>query len=637
MLQVTNVSLIFGDRKLLNGVSFQAGYRDKIGLVGRNGAGKSTLLKIIAGLITPTAGQVQKSGSSKLGYLTQDLPEAGDLTVKQAVLESLSEIKEIEDRYQELQKLIEVHAYESDTEQYHDWIDEWTHLNEKLSMVGADQADAEIEKILKGLGFKQEELDRPLNTFSGGWQMRVQMAKILIQQFDYLLLDEPTNHLDIESIIWLENYLKNYPNCVIIVSHDKQFLDNITNRTLEIELGNLYDYKANYSKYLELRADRREKLEASFKNQGKVIAQKEKTIARFMAKANKTSMAQSMQKQLAKMDRIELEEVDVKTMNINFQTVPRSGEVVAEVINLSKSYDKKLVLHAIDLKILRGNRIAFVGQNGQGKTTLVKILANSIHQTSGVYQIGHNVAIGYYAQNQADELHGNFTVLQTMEQQSPPEMRTKIRAILGAFMFSNDDVDKKVTVLSGGERARLALAILLLKPINFLILDEPTNHLDMLSKDVLKEALLEYTGTLVVVSHDRDFLAGLTDTTIEFRDHKLKEYLGDVNYYLEKRQVTDLREVSLSSKVSIDKIVEKSLNVEEEKEKKKIQKLITTIEQKIEKQEEECKGLEKIMGTSDFYERPDYQLTVDKYTKAKELLSDLNKEWEEQLNILDAI
>lgn len=637
MLQVTNVSLIFGDRKLLNGVSFQAGYRDKIGLVGRNGAGKSTLLKIIAGLVTPTAGQVQKSGSSKLGYLTQDLPEAGDLTVKQAVLESLSEIKEIEDRYQELQKLIEVHAYESDTEQYHDWIDEWTHLNEKLSMVGADQADAEIEKILKGLGFKQEELDRPLNTFSGGWQMRVQMAKILVQQFDYLLLDEPTNHLDIESIIWLEIYLKNYPNCVIIVSHDKQFLDNITNRTLEIELGNLYDYKANYSKYLELRADRREKLEASFKNQGKVIAQKEKTIARFMAKANKTSMAQSMQKQLAKMDRIELEEVDVKTMNINFQTVPRSGEVVAEVENLSKSYDKKLVLHGIDLKILRGNRIAFVGQNGQGKTTLVKILANSIQQTSGNYQVGHNVAIGYYAQNQADELHGNFTVLQTMEQQSPPEMRTKIRAILGAFMFSNDDVDKKVTVLSGGERARLALAILLLKPINFLILDEPTNHLDMLSKEVLKEALLEYTGTLVVVSHDRDFLAGLTDTTIEFRDHKLKEYLGDVNYYLEKRQVTDLREVSLSSKVSIDKIVEKTLNVEEEKEKKKIQKLITTIEQKIEKHEEECKSLEKIMGASDFYEKPDYQLTVDKYTKVKEVLSELNKEWEEHLNILDAI
>ncbi|HMG15331.1 MAG TPA: ABC-F family ATP-binding cassette domain-containing protein [Saprospiraceae bacterium] len=637
MLQVTNVSLIFGDRKLLNGVSFQAGYRDKIGLVGRNGAGKSTLLKIIAGMVTPTTGQVQKSGASKLGYLTQDLPEAGDLTVKEAVMESLSEIKEIEDRYQELQKLIEVHAYESDTEQYHDWIDEWTHLNEKLSMVGADQADAEIEKILKGLGFKQEELSKPLNTFSGGWQMRVQMAKILVQQFDYLLLDEPTNHLDIESIIWLEVYLKNYPNCVIIVSHDRQFLDNITNRTLEIELGNLYDYKANYSKYLELRADRREKLEASFKNQGKVIAQKEKTIARFMAKANKTSMAQSMQKQLAKMDRIELEDVDVKTMNINFQTVPRSGEVVAEVEHLSKSYDKKLVLKAIDLKILRGDRIAFVGQNGQGKTTLVKILAKSISQTSGKYQIGHNVEIGYYAQNQADELHGNSTVLQSMEQQSPPEMRTKIRAILGAFMFSNDDVDKKVTVLSGGERARLALAILLLKPINFLILDEPTNHLDMLSKEVLKEALLEYTGTLVVVSHDRDFLTGLTKTTMEFRDHHIKEFLGDVNYYLDKRQVTDLREVSLSSKVSIDKISAILLNPEEEKEKKKIQKLITTIEQKIERQEEECKNLEKIMAGSDFYEKADFQITVDKYAKAKDVLMLLNQEWEEQLSILDAI
>lgn len=634
MLQVNNISLIYGDRKILNGVSFQAGSRDKIGLVGRNGAGKSTLLKIMAGLISPTSGQVQKSGASKLGYLTQDLPEAGELSVKEAVLESLSEIKEIEDRYNELQGLIEKHAYESDTEQYHDWIDEWTHLNEKLSMVGADQADAEVEKILKGLGFKQEELSRPLNTFSGGWQMRVQMAKLLIQQFDYLLLDEPTNHLDIESIIWLEGYLRNYPDCVIIVSHDKQFLDNITNRTLEIELGNLYDYKANYSKYLELRADRREKLEASFKNQGKVIAQKEKTIARFMAKANKTSMAQSMQKQLNKMDRIELEEVDVKTMNINFQLVPRSGEVVAEVNHLSKSYDKKLVLHNIDLKILRGNRIAFVGQNGQGKTTLVKILAKAQSQTSGKYTIGHNVEIGYYAQNQADELHGNFTVLQTMEGQAPPEMRTKVRAILGAFMFSNDDVDKKVTVLSGGERARLALAILLLKPINFLILDEPTNHLDMLSKEVLKEALLEYTGTLVVVSHDRDFLAGLTTTTMEFRDHKIKEYLGDVNYYLEKRQVTDLREVSLSSKISIDKIIEKPVTPEEDKEKKRIQKQITNLEQKIEKQEAECKRIELIMGAPDFYEKPEYQKTVEEYSRYKEELARLNKEWEDQLALL---
>ena len=636
MLQVSNISLIIGDRKILNEVSFQAGYKDKIGLVGRNGAGKSTLLKIIAGIQSPTYGQVQMPNQAKLGFLTQDLPEAGELSVKQAVSESMGEINSLEKRYNELLHLIETRIDISETEEYGEWIEEWTHLNEKLHLFGADQADAEVEKILKGLGFKQEELDRPLNTFSGGWQMRVQMAKLLVQQHDYLLLDEPTNHLDIESIIWLESYLRNYPDCVIIVSHDKQFLDNVTNRTLEVELGNLFDYKANYSKYLELRAERREKLTASFKNQEKVIAQKERTISRFMAKANKTSMAQSMQKQLDKMERIELDEEDLRNMKIRFQAVPRAGEVVANIVNLSKSYGTKEVIKNIDLKILRGDRISFVGQNGQGKTTLVKILSKVQEETSGECALGYNVHLGYYAQNQADEMQNNQTVLQTMEMSCPPEMRTKIRGMLGAFMFSNDDVDKKVSVLSGGERARLALAVLLLKPINFLVLDEPTNHLDMFAKEVLKEALMDFEGTLVVVSHDRDFLGELTNKTFEFRDHKIKEYLGDVNYFLEKRQATDLREVTIAAKPSgVEERKDSRSSSENEKEQKKLQKQLQNLEQEIEKLEESCKVLEKEMAEDGFFGKSGSQTTIDRYNALKTRSADLMKEWESLAEMIE--
>ena len=629
MLQVTNISLIFGERKILNEVSFQASYKDKIGLVGRNGAGKSTLLKIIAGIQSPTSGQVQMPNQAKLGFLTQDLPEAGELSVKDAVLESMGEIANLEKRYEELQNLIETRIDISETDEYGDWIEEWTHLNEKLHIFGAGQADAEVEKILKGLGFKQEDIHKPLNTFSGGWQMRVQMAKLLVQQHDYLLLDEPTNHLDIESIIWLEDYLRNYPDCVIIVSHDKQFLDNVTNRTLEVELGNLFDYKANYSKYLELRAERREKLSASFKNQEKISAQKERTISRFMAKATKTSLAQSMQKQLDKMDRIELDEEDLRSMRIRFQTIPRAGEVVAEIKNLSKSYGDKEVIKNIDLKILRGDRIAFVGQNGQGKTTLVKILAKAQEQTSGECNLGYNVHLGYYAQNQADEMQNNHTVIETMELNCPPDMRTKIRGMLGAFMFSNDDVDKKVSVLSGGERARLALAILLLKPINFLVLDEPTNHLDMFAKEVLKEALIDFAGTIVVVSHDRDFLANLTNKTFEFRDHKIKEYLGDVNYFLEKRQASDLREVTIATKPS-NVEVKQNVVVDpiKEKEKKKFQKQLQNTEKEIEDNEKEVKLLEVKMGETGFFELPESEKIVGKYNELKLKSTSLMKDWE---------
>ena len=415
---------------------------------------------------------------------------------------------------------------------------------------------------------------------------------------------------------------------MIVISHDKQFLDNVTNRTVEIELGKLYDYKAPYSKYLELRQERREKMMAAFQNQQKVIAQKERTINRFMAKATKTKMAQSMQKQLDKMERIEVDQEDGSVMNIRFPAAPRSGQIVVEAHRLTKHYGSIQVLNGVDLKLDRGDRLAFVGQNGQGKTTLAKMLVNELAPTGGELKWGHNVQIGYYAQNQSEALHSDLTLLETMERHSPPEMRTRLRGILGAFMFSGEDAEKKVTVLSGGERARLALACLLLKPFNLLVLDEPTNHLDMLSKDVLKEALLQYDGTLIVVSHDRDFLAGLTDRTVEFRDHQLFDYLGDVNFFLEKRALNDMREVEKSSAASSNPSGKTAkIEVSYEERKKRLRNL-TNAEKKVERLEEQIAGFETQMSDPAFYDRPDAQKEMEAYQKAQKDLKEAVEEWE---------
>ena len=462
-------------------------------------------------------------------------------------MEAFEEVRSIEARQTEINKDIESRSdYESDS--YKRLLDEWSELNDRFLHLEGASAEANTEKVLKGLGFKSKDLQRKTNEFSGGWQMRVELAKILLQKPDYLFLDEPTNHLDIESILWLEQFLKDYPGAMIIISHDKQFLDTVTNRTLEIETGKLFDYNASYSQYLALRAERREKLESAFQNQQKVIAEKERTINRFMAKATKTKMAQSMKKQLEKIERIELDNADTATFILRFPPSPRSGQIVVDGKSIQKSYGAIEVLKGVDIKLERGERIGFVGQNGQGKTTLAKMIVGDESISGGHLDLGHNVEIGYYAQNQSDTLQPGLTVLQTMEAASPAEMRTKLRSILGAFMFSGEDVDKKVSVLSGGERARLAMACLLLRPFNLLVLDEPTNHLDMLSKEVLKEALLQYDGTMVVVSHDRDFLSGLTDRTLEFRDHKLFEYLGDVNYFLDKRELDNMRAVEKNQK-----------------------------------------------------------------------------------------
>jgi ATP-binding cassette, subfamily F, member 3 len=637
MISVSNVSVFYGERSLFDSVNLVIGERDRIGLTGRNGAGKSTLMKIIAGLVTPNGGgNISRPGGTTVGYLHQDMSTPKGKTVIQEALTAFDEVKNLEKEIEDLNAEL-THRTDYDSDDYMRLIHDVTEASERFHILGGDTAQADAERVLRGLGFKTADMHRMTDEFSGGWQMRIELAKMLLKRPTYLLLDEPTNHLDIESIIWLENFLEDYPGAVVVISHDKTFLDNVTKRTVEIELGKMFDYKANYSRYLEMRAERRELLKNAFDNQQRAIAQKERTINRFMAKANKTSMAQSMQKQLDKMERIEIDEEDIKAMNIRFPAAPRSGQVVVEAKNMTKSYGLTNILEKIDLKLDRGERISFVGQNGQGKTTLARILTGELAATDGEVQLGHNVQVGYYAQNQAESLYRNNTLLETMEMHSPPEMRTKLRGILGAFMFSGDDVDKKVSVLSGGERARLALACLLLKPFNLLLLDEPTNHLDMISKEVLKDALMQYDGTLIVVSHDRAFLTDLTNRTIEFRDKKLHEYLGDVNYFLEKRALDNMREVEMRTTVSTNgngANASKSTTYDD-KERKKIERNIQNIEKKITDLEKQIADIEKVMGDSDFYNKKDSDSILNKYNIFKKELSIAVEEWESLTLILE--
>ena len=635
MISVSNVNVNFGERILLDSVSFVIGSRDRIGLVGRNGAGKSTLMKIIANYASPNGGgTISKASNATIGYLHQDMALPKGKTVIDEALSAFDEVKSLEKRIEELNHELTVRTdYDSDA--YMDLIHEVSEATERHHILGGETAQADAERILRGLGFKTSDMNRLTDEFSGGWQMRVELAKMLLQRPDFLLLDEPTNHLDIESIIWLEKFLEDYPGAVVLISHDKQFLDNITKRTVEIELGKIYDYKANYTKYVEMRSERRELLQNAYENQQKMIAQREKTINRFMAKATKTSMAQSMQKQLDKMERIEIDEEDIKAMNIRFSPAPRSGQVVVEAKSLSKSYGNLDVLNRVDLKLDRGDRVAFVGQNGQGKTTLAKILIGELPNTEGEVILGHNVQVGYYAQNQAETLYKDNTLLETMEMHSPPEMRTKLRAILGAFMFSGDDATKKVSVLSGGERARLALACLLLRPFNLLLLDEPTNHLDMISKEVLKDALMQYDGTLIVVSHDREFLAGLTEKTIEFRDKKLHEHLGDVNYFLEKRELDNMRDVELSTK-TIPSVSDTFSKNGDDKDRKKAEKNIQNAEKRIADLEKQVADLENEMAKNNFYTRSDNQKVLDKYNTVKKDLTVEMEKWEMALMELES-
>ncbi|MBL7782696.1 MAG: ABC-F family ATP-binding cassette domain-containing protein [Saprospiraceae bacterium] len=627
MLNLSNIYVQYGNRILLDGVNFVLKPGERVGLVGRNGAGKSTLLKIIAGEMSPHEGNVVVPAHFTLGYLHQDMLLPKGKTVIEETMTAFAEIIALEKELHDVGEALATRDdYESD--EYAKLIERMGDLTEHLHHMGSATTQADAEKVLGGLGFKATDVDRLTDEFSGGWQMRIELAKMLLRQPDLLLLDEPTNHLDIESILWLENWLNNYPGMVIVISHDRRFLDIVTNRTAEIVLGKIHDYKAAYSKYVELSADRREQMQNAYENQQRVIADRERTINRFMAKATKTKMAQSMQKQLDKMERIEIDEIDTATMRLRFPEAPRSGEVVTEAEHLTKRYGNTKVLENVDFKMLRGERVAFVGQNGQGKTTLAKILIGAEPATSGKATLGHNVKIGYYAQNQAETLDPKITLLQTMENNSPEEMRTKLRAILGAFMFSGQDVDKKVAALSGGERARLALACMLLRPFNLLLLDEPTNHLDMLSKDVLKQALLDYDGTLLVVSHDREFLSGLTDRTIEFRDQHLYEYLGDINYFLEKRQLDNMRDVEKRSKTGGNASSDQGVVVLGSEEKKALQRTVQKHEKRIADLESELGVFEKQMADPEFYNRPESNDKIKKYNTLKAELETVYAEWE---------
>jgi len=625
----------FGDRILMNNISFMIGKKERIGLIGRNGAGKSTLLKIIADIIRPDSGKIEMPAETTIGYLKQEFELDESQTV---IAETMSCFEEANKLNDELDRLNEEISKREDYESkaYADLITRISEISARMEHFDLTTLEANAVKVLKGLGFQDAEFHKQVNTLSGGWKMRIELAKLLLRQPDLLLLDEPTNHLDIESIIWLENYLINYSGIVILISHDTTFLNNVTNRILEIELGRLNDFKGTYKKYIVEKAQMREIQQNAYENQQKAIAQKERTITRFMAKATKTKMAQSMKKQLDKVERIEIPDENTDTMNIRFAEVPRSGRDILTAKKVSKSYGKKKVLENVDITIERGDRVAFVGQNGQGKTTLAKILIGNIEPTSGEVIQGHNLHVSYYAQNQSELLDLKKTVLEVMEDKAPEELRSKARTILGSFMFSGEDVDKKVSVLSGGERARLAMASLVMHPCNVLLLDEPTNHLDIQSKDVLKNALKNYTGTLIVVSHDRDFLSGLTDKVIEFKDRQLHEYLGDIEYYLDKRKLDDMRAVEMQKSeaektentqdnVSNQKSVTPQLSREEEK---RIKRKIQYLERDMEKLEAASKVIEEKMADPAFYKDPEFDKENMAYQKLQKDLSEKMEEWE---------
>lgn len=594
MLNIHNLSVSFQGEYLFNEVTFRLGEGDRVGLVGKNGAGKSTMLRIISGEQEYDTGQIAMDKEVQIGFLKQDIDFIPGRTVLEESFQAFETIKKLESRLDEINhQLVTRTDYES--EGYHDLMVELNDVQHQYEIHGGYNYKGETERILMGLGFSREDFDRLTDTFSGGWRMRIELAKLLLQNNDVLLLDEPTNHLDIESIIWLENFLKAYLGAVVIVSHDKMFLDNVTNRTIEISLGRIYDYPKPYSQYLILREELREQQLATQKNQQKEIEHTEKLIEKFRAKASKATMAQSLIKKLNRMDRIEVDEDDNSVMTLNFPVSVVPGKVVVEAEHISKSYEEKNVLKNISLYVERSSKIAFVGQNGQGKSTLAKIIVDEIDH-SGHLKLGHNVQIGYFAQNQADHLDGSKTVLDTMIDAANEKNRSKVRDILGAFLFRGEEADKYVRVLSGGERNRLALAKLMLQPFNVLVMDEPTNHLDIKSKNVLKDALKRFEGTLILVSHDRDFLQGLTNKVYEFKDHKLKEYLGDIDFYLEQREVTSLREVEKRDDVKAQKVSaapETKASYKDQKKLKALTNKLSNLESEINKLEREIKQIDK--------------------------------------------
>ena len=582
MLNVHNLTVSFMGTNLFSGITFKLNKGDRIGLIGKNGAGKSTLLKVLSKDIESSAGTMAFDKDIQIGFLRQDIDFVAGRTILEEAYQAFEEIKSIELKLETINNQLATRTdYES--EQYSQLIIDLTDLTERYELLGGYNYQGDTEKILQGLGFQREDFDKLTDTFSGGWRMRIELAKLLLQNNDILLLDEPTNHLDIESIIWLENFLKSYGGAIVLVSHDKMFLDNVTNRTIEISLGQIYDYKKPYSQFLLLRGEIKEKQLQAQKNQEKEIKQKQLLINKFKAKASKASMAQSLMKQLDKVELIEVDQDDNATMNVRFAISKEPGKIVVEAEKISKCYGEKQVLENVDLLIERNSKIAFVGQNGQGKSTLAKMMVGDI-PFDGHLKLGHNVEIGYFAQNQSEHLPPEKTVLEIMEDAATDSNRMRVRDMLGAFLFGGDAVDKKAKVLSGGERNRLALCKLLLSPFNVLIMDEPTNHLDIASKNVLKEALKQFNGTLILVSHDRDFLQGLTTTVFGFKDKVIKEYLGDIDYFLDQHKMENLREAEKRTVLKVDKSVLKKQNElsrEEEKKLRKLKNKLTKIEGQI--------------------------------------------------------
>ncbi|MBO5895312.1 MAG: ABC-F family ATP-binding cassette domain-containing protein [Alistipes sp.] len=633
MISLDNLTISYGGWTLFDSISFMINPKDRIGLVGKNGAGKTTLLRVITGEQQPTEGAVSINGECMIGYLPQQMRVADTTTLVAETAKAFDVVLKIE---ADIERLTNEIASRTDYEsaEYETLLHQLNEANDRYHILGGDTREADIERTLLGLGFKRSDFQRPTKEFSGGWRMRIELAKLLLKRPSIFLLDEPTNHLDIESIQWLEEYLKNYNGAVLLISHDRAFLDNVTTRTIELSLGKVYDYKVPYSKFVVLRAERREQQMAAYENQQRLIEKTEEFIEKFRYKPTKSNQVQSRIKQLEKLDRIEVDEEDLSRLNIKFPPAPRSGQIVADIKGVGKAFGEKRVFAGAEFTIERGQKIALVGRNGEGKTTFARMLMGELSPTEGEIKIGANVNIGYFAQNQDDLMDGEFTVFDTLDRVAVGDIRTRLRDILGAFLFRGEDIEKKVKVLSGGERSRLAMARLMLEPYNLLILDEPTNHMDMRSKDILKSAIQKFDGTVVVVSHDREFLDGLVDRIYEFRDGGVREYLGDIWYFLEKRKVESLQDIERHDKPQpaeskgSESASSGKLSYEQRKEQerliRKLRKAVESVEAELASVEAEIAAYDARFAVATEYNADDYT----KYNALKERYDSLMHEWE---------
>ena len=633
MISLDNLTISYGGWTLFDSISFMINPKDRIGLVGKNGAGKTTLLRVITGEQQPTEGAVSINGECTIGYLPQQMRVADTTTLVAETAKAFDVVLKIE---ADIERLTNEIASRTDYEsaEYETLLHQLNEANDRYHILGGDTREADIERTLLGLGFKRSDFQRPTKEFSGGWRMRIELAKLLLKRPSIFLLDEPTNHLDIESIQWLEEYLKNYNGAVLLISHDRAFLDNVTTRTIELSLGKVYDYKVPYSKFVVLRAERREQQMAAYENQQRLIEKTEECIEKFRYKPTKSNQVQSRIKQLEKLDRIEVDEEDLSRLNIKFPPAPRSGQIVADIKGVGKAFGEKRVFAGAEFTIERGQKIALVGRNGEGKTTFARMLMGELSPTEGEIKIGTNVNIGYFAQNQDDLMDGEFTVFDTLDRVAVGDIRTRLRDILGAFLFRGEDIEKKVKVLSGGERSRLAMARLMLEPYNLLILDEPTNHMDMRSKDILKSAIQKFDGTVVVVSHDREFLDGLVDRIYEFRDGGVREYLGDIWYFLEKRKVESLQDIERHDKPQpaeskgSESASSGKLSYEQRKEQerliRKLRKAVESVEAELASVEAEIAAYDARFAVATEYNADDYT----KYNALKERYDSLMHEWE---------